>query len=63
MSKLTHSLDARMTRELERERNERELNDEVRTGLSTADEFRTKDARERYCGQTRQEKLGLKRGT
>ena len=36
----------RVEREVERERNERHLNDEARTGLATDDEFRRKDARE-----------------
>ena len=36
----------RVERELERERRERALNDELRTGLSTEDDFRQKDARE-----------------
>jgi hypothetical protein len=36
----------RVEREVERERHERSLNDELRTGVAEADEFRTKDARE-----------------
>ncbi|WP_305825101.1 hypothetical protein [Massilia brevitalea] len=36
----------RVEREVERERNERHLNDEARAGLATDDEFRRKDARE-----------------
>ena len=36
----------RVDREVERERRERTLNDEVRAGLETDDEFRLKDARE-----------------
>jgi hypothetical protein len=36
----------RVEREVERERRERTLQDEVRTGVAVADEFRTKDARE-----------------
>ena len=37
---------ARIEHEVERERNERQLNDEARTGLAVDEEFRTKDARE-----------------
>lgn len=37
---------ARVAREVERERNERHLNDEARAGLAVDDEFRLKDARE-----------------
>ncbi|WP_313174874.1 hypothetical protein [Massilia sp.] len=36
----------RIDREVERERNERQLNDEARAGLAVDEEFRTKDARE-----------------
>jgi hypothetical protein len=36
----------RVQREVERERQERSLHDELRTGTAAADEFRTKDARE-----------------
>jgi hypothetical protein len=36
----------RIARELARERHERMLHDQARAGLSTEDEFRTKDARE-----------------
>jgi hypothetical protein len=36
----------RVARELARERHERMLHDEARAGLSSADEFRSKDARE-----------------
>jgi len=36
---------ARVEREVERERNERARNDEQRTGLAVDEEFRTKDAR------------------
>ena len=37
----------RVARELERERHERAQHDEARAHLSTPDDFRTKDARER----------------
>ena len=37
----------RLARELERERHERELHDEARAHLGTADDLRSKDARER----------------
>ena len=37
----------RMDREIARERRERVLNDEQRTGLSPVDDLRSKDARER----------------
>lgn len=37
---------ARVEREVERERNERHLNDEARAGLAVDEEFRLKDARE-----------------
>jgi len=37
---------ARVDREVERERHERSLNDEVRAGLAVNDEFRMKDARQ-----------------
>lgn len=37
---------ARLERELERERHERVLHDEQRTGLTADEEFRLKDARE-----------------
>jgi hypothetical protein len=37
---------ARIDREVERERQERSLNDEARAGLALDDEFRMKDARE-----------------
>ena len=36
----------RVDREVERERHERTLNDEARSGLAPGDEFRLKDARE-----------------
>ncbi|MFC4931052.1 hypothetical protein [Massilia sp. GCM10023247] len=36
----------RVDREVERERHERTLNDEARSGLALDDEFRLKDARE-----------------
>jgi len=36
----------RVDREVERERNERHLNDEARAGLAVDEEFRLKDARE-----------------
>jgi hypothetical protein len=41
------SLDERVARELERERHERERHDQMRAGLDSSDELRTKDARER----------------
>jgi hypothetical protein len=37
---------ARVDREVERERQERTLNDDARAGLALDDEFRMKDARE-----------------
>lgn len=37
----------RMERELARERRERALHDELRAGLGTLDDLRSKDARER----------------
>ncbi len=37
---------ARVDREVERERRERTLNDEARAGLAEGDDFRLKDARE-----------------
>jgi hypothetical protein len=37
---------ARLDREVERERHERELHDEQRAGLAVDEEFRNKDARE-----------------
>jgi hypothetical protein len=40
------SLDARLERELERERHERALHDEQRAGLAVDEDFRNKDARE-----------------
>lgn len=40
------SLNARLVRELERERHERALHDEQRAGLAVDDVFRLKDARE-----------------
>lgn len=42
----THSLSERVAREVARERHERVLNDEARTGLGASEEFRLKDARE-----------------
>lgn len=36
----------RVEREVARERHERELNDEARTGVAADDDFRLKDARE-----------------
>ena len=36
----------RVDREVERERHERTLNDDARSGLAQGDEFRLKDARE-----------------
>jgi hypothetical protein len=40
------SLDRGIDREVERERQERVLHDDERTGLGLCDELRTKDARE-----------------
>jgi hypothetical protein len=40
------SLAARLEREVERERHERELLDEQRAGLAVDEDFRIKDARE-----------------
>ncbi len=40
------STDGRIAREVERERQERSLRDEERTGTAIGDELRTKDARE-----------------
>lgn len=40
------SFNARMAREVERERHERARNDEQRTGLAVDEDFRIKDARE-----------------
>lgn len=40
------SLDARLERELERERHERTQHDEQRAGLAVDEDFRNKDARE-----------------
>jgi len=37
----------RMAREIARERRERALHDELRSGLGTPDDLRSKDARER----------------
>ncbi|NNG23467.1 hypothetical protein [Telluria aromaticivorans] len=37
----------RIEREVARERHERELQDEAKSGMATPDDFRTKDARER----------------
>ena len=37
---------ARVDREVERERHERTLNDDARSGVAPDDEFRMKDARE-----------------
>jgi hypothetical protein len=37
----------RMARELARERRERVLHDELRTGMAAVDDLRSKDARER----------------
>lgn len=42
----------RVDREVERERHERNLNDEARTGLALDDEFRLKDARESMNSST-----------
>ncbi|WP_036165896.1 hypothetical protein [Massilia sp. 9096] len=39
---------SRLTREVERERHERALNDEQRAGLALDEEFRNKDARENF---------------
>jgi hypothetical protein len=40
----------RIAREVERERHERVLHDEARTGCSCSDDFRIKDARESMNG-------------
>ena len=40
------SQNARVEREVERERNERSRNDEERAGLAVDEDFRNKDARE-----------------
>jgi hypothetical protein len=40
------SMNARIEREVERERHERQLHDELRAGLLADEEFRNKDARE-----------------
>jgi hypothetical protein len=40
------SLGGRVEREVERERRERMLHDELRAGMSAADDLRAKDARE-----------------
>lgn len=46
-SRMPHaSPSARLEREIERERHERLLHDEQRTGLAVDEEFRIKDARE-----------------
>ena len=42
----TNTPNARIEAELKRERNERQHNDEAKTGESLGDDFRTKDARE-----------------
>lgn len=47
----------RVAREVERERRERALNDEQRTGLAVDEEFRRKDAR------ANPESAGLKRSS
>jgi hypothetical protein len=48
----------RVEREVERERHERVLQDEVRTGVAVADEFRTKDARESMNSTNLKRSLG-----
>jgi hypothetical protein len=45
MTKTVHPLNARLEREVQRERHERELHDEMRVRLGTTDEVRNKDAR------------------
>jgi hypothetical protein len=40
------SPNGRVEREVERERRERMMNDEARSGLTPSDDYRTKDARE-----------------
>ncbi|HEU5437007.1 MAG TPA: hypothetical protein VFU95_11350 [Telluria sp.] len=40
------SFNGRVSREVERERHEKEMVDEARVGLAPGDEFRSKDARE-----------------
>lgn len=42
----TMSASGRVALEVERERNEKMMNDEERAGLSPADDYRIKDARE-----------------
>jgi hypothetical protein len=49
-NQLPNEVRARIEREIERERNERILQDETRVGLSGSDEFRIKDARESVSG-------------
>jgi hypothetical protein len=46
MTTTAHSLNGRLEREVERERHERELHDEMRAGLAATDDLRAKDARE-----------------
>jgi hypothetical protein len=48
----------RVEREVERERHERELHAELRTGVAIADEFRTKDARESMHSTNLKRSLG-----
>lgn len=49
---------SRIETEIERERNERLHNDEVRTGESLGDDLRTKDARENDSSGTLQRSRG-----
>ncbi|MGJ7915382.1 hypothetical protein ACI48D_07885 [Massilia sp. LXY-6] len=49
------SLKARLEREVERERHERQLHDERRAGIAADEEFRNKDVREQAGA------VGLKR--
>lgn len=53
-----HPRGDRVGRELERERHERLLNDEERTGRAASEEFRTKDARESMNSTNLKRSLG-----
>jgi hypothetical protein len=50
--------DARLKRELERERHERALHDEQRAGLAVDEDFRLKDARENSGSTKRRRPVG-----
>jgi hypothetical protein len=50
MTTIAHPLNGRLEREVERERHERELHDEMRAGLAVTDDLRIKDARENADG-------------